>query len=92
MSFFNETLLKLGCSAEDSIGGDKVTLIGGEGCQIEGQKGVAHISLEKIAIKTSKHIICIEGEGLQIVSINGDEALIVGKIASITRTKKCTNI
>ncbi len=88
MSFFNNALIKLGLNIDDCIGGDKVTLIDGIGCHIEGQKGISNISQENICVKTAKHLLVIEGQDLNVVSISTDEIFIVGQVTCVSRQKR----
>ncbi|MCL2631068.1 MAG: YabP/YqfC family sporulation protein [Firmicutes bacterium] len=85
MSFFNDTVLKLGLPHDNFVGGDKVSIFSGKGAFIEGHKGVFSVSEEEIVIKLKKEKVYISGNGLKITEINASEIYIIGKISGILR-------
>ncbi len=80
--FYNDILLKLGLSPEESVG-SKVTIIGFCGVFIEGHSGIKEYSEELIKVGIKRKTVLIKGKNMVVCIINKDEIYIKGKIFSV---------
>ena len=80
--FYNDILLKLGLSPEESVG-SKVTIIGFCGVFIEGHSGIMEYSEELIKVGIKRKILLIKGKNMVVSVINKDEIYIKGKIFAV---------
>ena len=80
-TFFSEVLTKLALSIDNV--GEKVTLYGMIGIQIEGHKGIVDFCNDYVIVKFKREKIRICGERLTLKEISKDEIFVNGKIKSL---------
>lgn len=80
-TFFSEVLTKLSLSIDNV--GEKITLYGMIGIQIEGHKGIIDFCKDYVIVKFKREKIRICGERLTLKEISKDEIFVNGKIKSL---------
>lgn len=80
-AFYNEVLLRLGMSPEETVG-SKITVIDLKGVFIEGHRGIISYSPSEIFIGLKRKVLKISGENMCVFAVNKDEIFIKGKIVS----------
>lgn len=62
----------------------RLSLVGQKQLVVENHRGIALFSPECISIKTTQGVIDVLGEGLLVYSINQEQVVLSGEIASLT--------
>jgi len=81
--FFEDNKLN-GCVKHNNFGDISVTLLGNKLVNIENYKKLLKCSKQEISIKTSKYIVNIKGENLEIISYNKEELSMRGTINEVS--------
>ncbi len=83
MAFIDELADKLGLRLGESVSGCKVTIYGRIGVIAEGHRGVYYYDESVVKVRIKDGMLVIEGEGLTISSVSGQEIAVIGRIVGV---------
>ena len=64
-------------------GTGRLTISGGRQAVVEGHRGVLDFTENRLVLRLGREKLILEGTGLRLRALNGDELLVAGRIRSV---------
>ncbi|MDR0856741.1 MAG: hypothetical protein LBM78_04970 [Clostridiales bacterium] len=86
MDFLKDIAVLAGLPVGEALGGYRVTLLSDGACYVAGHKGVATFEGSSILFKLSGRLLALEGAGLTLHMLSGEDAVVKGDIRAVRLT------